>query len=454
MKTILLAAQLCLPLSLFAQYFQEICPGTTTNGTLVNFAEQDGTIYATGFFTEICDTPTDYIALWNGSEWEAAEWGLTKPGHALRNINNQLYIAQYQEGLDSNWVYVLENGIPQKLGSGVFLTTASGLSQVANLYDIIEYNGRLFACGEFDRVGNENISGIMQWDGQNWTSVGLGLGSNIPGTAPVMYPHQMLVFNGELIVAGNFGKAGGLPANGIARWNGEEWAVMGSGFNSTVYALGVYKDELYAGGYFTMSNDGSTEFKAIAKWNGTEWVSPGFGFTNTNLNDYTFVHSFLERNDLLYIAGGLKTVEYDGGQLEPCGGIVTFDGATVDVLDGGVEGNDIEALIFTEAGDLLVGGGVFGTGYSGRRDINAATFRPERPDLVLAPNPASTQLQITGMEAADFPITVQIYDHLGRLIVRQELRQPAITIEDLQPGVYFLEITDALYSGTFKFIRQ
>src|SRR5204863_176191 len=45
--------------------------------------------------------------------------------------------------------------------------------------------------------------------------------------------------------------AGGTPANYIAKWNGTSWSALGSGMNSSVYALSLSGTNVYAGGLFT-----------------------------------------------------------------------------------------------------------------------------------------------------------------------------------------------------------
>ena len=76
---------------------------------------------------------------------------------------------------------------------------------------------------------------------QNWSALGTGTNNVVYATA---------IFNGELIVGGNFTIAGGAAANYIAKWNGTSWAPLGSGMDGAVYALAEYQGELYAGGDF------------------------------------------------------------------------------------------------------------------------------------------------------------------------------------------------------------
>ena len=75
-----------------------------------------------------------------------------------------------------------------------------------------------------------------------------------------------------------------MPARSIARWNGASWSPIGSGVGGwpavpSVYALEVFDDgtgpALYAGGSFSMA--GGVPAEGIAKWNGTSWSALGSG---------------------------------------------------------------------------------------------------------------------------------------------------------------------------------
>ena len=54
---------------------------------------------------------------------------------------------------------------------------------------------------------------------------------------------------GNLYVGGGFTVAGNVVANRIAKWNGTSWSALGTGMNSTVYALAVSGTDVYAGGH-------------------------------------------------------------------------------------------------------------------------------------------------------------------------------------------------------------
>jgi hypothetical protein len=72
--------------------------------------------------------------------------------------------------------------------------------------------------------------------------------------------------------------AGGVPANGIARWNGSSWMAIGDGFDDGVSAAAVYNGDLLVSKFFN-----------IWKWTGSNWIlfNSGFGghiFTMTALS--------------------------------------------------------------------------------------------------------------------------------------------------------------------------
>ena len=94
----------------------------------------------------------------------------------------------------------------------------------------------------------------MRWDGAAWQPVGGGV-NHVGGSYTEV--HALAVYDGELIVAGDFTLAGEVRANNIARWNGTRWAPLGDGFPYIVYALAVHEGKLIAGSQ---------------SWDGTSWT--------------------------------------------------------------------------------------------------------------------------------------------------------------------------------------
>ena len=425
------------PIYLQAQW-SSFCEGNT-NGFIVKLAEHQDEIYAGGFFTQICGESIQYVSKWNGEDWEAVANGLADPVHNLRSINGTLYAAKYELQVDSNWVYYLDelNNEWKKLGDGFYLTTAlAGFSQTPSIYDIIEYNGDLIVSGEFDRAGNEEVHGIARWDGNKWLPLESGLQSNIANTAPVIFPHEMILFENDLIVVGNFAQAGGLTANGVARWNGTAWQNMGTGFNGTVYSVGIYNGELYVGGDFSQS--GTESMLRIAKWESNTWTNIGIGFNG-------FVHTLESINGQLYALGGFNHLFIGTVGFQLVDHIVQFNGTDWNVLDGGLD-FDAEAIVPFGNGVLVGGGFDFADGdiivnhlalWADPTDISVLS---KQETISITPNPSNGIIHIhtNGIEIREGMLN--IYHTSGKKVFSANTFQTVLDLSHLPKGIYYLEI--------------
>ncbi len=123
---------------------------------------------------------------------------------------------------------------------------------------------------------------ISSVNAQNcWSALSTGAGQNTYTDAVT----AMATFNGNLIIGGYFDTVGGIPANDIAAWNGSSWTALGPGINKKIYggfynginAMAVFNNELYVGGSFDTA--GGMPVNGIAKWDGTSWTSVGGGIT-------------------------------------------------------------------------------------------------------------------------------------------------------------------------------
>ncbi len=107
------------------------------------------------------------------------------------------------------------------------------------------------------------------------------------------------VFNGHIVVGGQFTTVAGNTANYIAWWDGTNWQVIGEGFNGKVLALEVYQNQIVAGGEFTQS--GTTNINYLAYWNGSSWTELASG-TNGG------VHAIKAWDLRLYVGGSFDTI--------------------------------------------------------------------------------------------------------------------------------------------------
>jgi hypothetical protein len=156
--------------------------------------------------------------------------------------------------------------------------------------------------------------------------------------------------NGDLYVGGTFLKAGGVPANRIAKWNGSTWSALGTGTDDWVNALVIDGSNVYAAGKFIHA--GGVTVNHVAKWNGSIWSALGTG-TNNDVNALSI--SF----DGKVFAGGTFT--------SPGSRIAMWDGSTWSALGTGTDGP--VNVIATQGLTLFVGGSFTNAGGAGANRI-------------------------------------------------------------------------------------
>jgi hypothetical protein len=127
----------------------------------------------------------------------------------------------------------------------------------------------LYAGGGFKTAGGVAANRIAKWDGASWSPLS-------SGTAFPRSVEALAVYDDgggpALYAGGSFTSAGGVAANGIAKWDGQTWSPLGSGttgdYGPHVGALAVYDDgtgpALFAGGGFRIALDSGDSF--LAKW--------------------------------------------------------------------------------------------------------------------------------------------------------------------------------------------
>lgn len=135
-----------------------------------------------------------------------------------------------------------------------FPPSGAGLSSSVNALTV--YNGELIAAGDFDRAGGIVAGRVAAWNGATWSPLRTGLNDRA---------FAATVWNGLLVVGGKFARADGLPVGAIAAWDGAQWSGLGS-TGGDVYALTTFKGDLVAGGAFS---------GGVKIWDGSTWTVPG-----------------------------------------------------------------------------------------------------------------------------------------------------------------------------------
>jgi hypothetical protein len=318
------------------------------------------------------------VLKWNGPGWTALG-STTGNVRALQVFDDGGGAALYAGGSISSLGGSLAAGIAEwdgstwsALGSGI-----SGSVGALEVYDDGSGPG-LFVGGWFTTAGGKAATGIAQWDGASWSALGSGMSGGIgfPGVEALAVFDDGSGGGPALYAGGAFTGAGGAAASHIARWDGASWSAVGSGVDGTnddVQALAVFDDgsgggpALYVGGDFTTA--GGIVANGIAKWDGSSWSSLGSGLTFGSFG----VSALKVFDD----GSGGGPALYAGGFFTSAGGIAVnriakWDGSSWSALSSGMN-NSVRAFTAFDDGSTmgpaLIAGGSFTASASGDSKI-------------------------------------------------------------------------------------
>lgn len=272
----------------------------------------NGDLYVGGWVT--VGGNSDWIARWDGSSWHGLGSGLNDIVYAIAVLPSGDVVAAGQFTQAGG---VAVNGIARWNGNSWHAMPGNTFGAQAF---VLLPNGDLLACGfaveRWDGTSwhpypaghpplifaalqrsNGNLvvggtSGIAEWDGSTWTS----LGSTASGSVMELAETP----DGDLIASGQFTSIGGVGVNHIARWNGTAWQAIGFGLNGWGTALAVLPNgDLLAASVSTVfPNDSAT----LMRWNGVNWsraLGPGAA---SAVNGY--VQTMLPPTDGVVLMGG------------------------------------------------------------------------------------------------------------------------------------------------------
>lgn len=348
-------------------------PGVDASVLALTTWDPDGTgpaspeLVAGGTFTAAGNVAAQRIARWNGATWQPLGAGLGGPDvTALAVYNGDVVAGQSLDTFTSTAQVSRWNG-------SAWSPVGTGMN--SNVRALAVYGGDLIAGGEFTAAGGTIASRIARWSGSAWLPLGSGLGG-----APqfIWQVSALCVYNGELVAAGVFQTAGGVPAANIARWNGSSWQPLGSGTDATVQSLAVYNGDLIAAGQFS-SADGVPAPK-IARWDGVSWHALGSGLACSFLGSCVG-YSLTTYNGEL-IAGGAFNMAGGGTATA----IARWNGALWQPVGSGIDcpsialstGCPVRALC-AFGGELVAGGSFVSAGGTGSSYVsrwNGGSWQP------------------------------------------------------------------------------
>ena len=331
------------------------------NGTVLQLAvASNGDVYAGGDFSTAGGTAANNVARWNGSTWSAlgtgAANGVNAPVRALATTSSgDVYVSGYFDhagGAAANRVARWNGSTWSPLGTGFIYTSLSGY-----VYTLaVAPNGDLYAGGSFDQAGGVAANNIAKWNGTAWSALGTGIGTG-PGVNVLA-----VASNGDVYVGGIFTSAGGVATNNVARWNGSTWSALGTGpangVNGRVSALTIAgTGDVYLGGDFTSA--GGVAANGVARWNGTAWNSLSTGAANGVRGGVLALA--LAGSGEVYV-GGYFTSSGGGNSSAATSTLVKWNGSTWSAVGtgaaNGLQGinGSVYAVAVASSGDVYIGG--------------------------------------------------------------------------------------------------
>jgi hypothetical protein len=141
----------------------------------------------------------------------------------------------------------------------------------------------LFATGFFDLVGGATVANLARWNGKAWVDAGGGFpGSNLGGYRG-LFGHDLDADGAaELVCVGNFLRAGGTAVGRVAAYDGAAWSAVGlmaatRGLNAAASSAVLFdhdgdgRESLIVGGAFSQA--GGVPAPGLAAFDGASWTA-------------------------------------------------------------------------------------------------------------------------------------------------------------------------------------
>lgn len=396
------------------------------------------------------DSINDVIIEWDGDSLRPilTVKDLTAPDyiHGVIRYKNELYAY----GLNQSVYKGKEVSILKFNG-----TQWDSLTEYPNdfISNMIVNNGRLYACGQFTKIGNTICNHVAYLDSLGWHPMDQGICEK-PNT---LYGIGSLTFyHDTLYMAGQFYDTCNPKMFGIGKYYNNSWHEVKDMENKhyvlSISAMAVYQDKLYVGGNFNRSDGWN-----IACFDGANWQTPGGGSQNAQngpIISLTTANNKLYATGLFENIGGINTAaiaSWNGHQW--CSidtqSIAYYSKIALKALN--------DTLYFTcqaNGGFNFKDNHGYWTGKG--NTVECGSYWTEinqlHDDLILSfsPNPASTEIVLhTNM----LNYSVEIRDINGRNCFIP-YSNDKLNIQTLSCGMYFIILTNNENRIIRKFIKE
>ncbi|MCB2156018.1 hypothetical protein KQI84_14160 [bacterium] len=281
---------------------------TGTNGPVYAIdVAPDGSAYIGGYFTEAGGISVNHIARWGGNSWSKLGVGDDNgvhPDGSVRSIyargNSEIYVgggfSRVAGSIVTAMNIALWNGQQwSALDWGVANSSMGG----GEVNCMVDMGGSIYVGGGFSVAGSTYENGFMdvaQWNGTSWSKLGGGVGG---------YAHAMTEYQGNLVVTGLFYSAGRTDVGNIASWNPtlQTWSPIGDTgtFQDTLRAAKVIGGDLYVAG------DSDFNGLTFKYWDGATWNPVNVQIRGDRNGDPLIYSIATNGNNRVYFGGSFRT---------------------------------------------------------------------------------------------------------------------------------------------------
>lgn len=240
----------------------------STSGIARSMQVISNELYVFGDFT----LPYNTMTKWDGSAWLPVGTGVGANNtiYCSTIYNGELYIGGSFTTVDG----VSANRIAKWNGSAWVALSSTTISGMVTAMCV--FQGKLYIGGTFSQInGDTNMDEIATWDGSSWDNVTTSANN---GQVNTMYTDGTTLFVGFTASTTTFA---GLSVAGIASYTGSSWSTMLGGVGGSVYEIGMWNGNLLVGGNFTTAGGSPANNLAIY-----HFVSPpaaNFTLSNTTI---------------------------------------------------------------------------------------------------------------------------------------------------------------------------
>ncbi|MES2566231.1 MAG: T9SS type A sorting domain-containing protein [Bacteroidota bacterium] len=423
-------------------------------------------IVSSKFVNRVGSIPVRGICSFDGYKWDSLSSGINSHDKVLNPSFSQgmaLACIPYQGKLLVGGMYQSIGGINATslaLWDGVKWDSLSKRAFRFNdnpvqVSGFLRRGNLLYLTGNFDTIAGQPSKGLAIWDGTNFSSVSLPIGSGFQNISSIIeYQNDIYIAGDGFLIGSNNN------ARDIFKFNGSNWvSTTGTGVLgnfSGIADLEIYNNELYACGHFTKADGNPAD--NIMKWNGSQWQDIGFG---NDLSAFVSIKKMLVHNNKLWVFGGFYKAANGFASMA-----ASYDGTNWCGLKDTLDNIITTATIYNDT--IFIGGG-FWTANSDslhflgklkdenlyNQCINAVSVKVNYFDSVTSiyPNPTTSIVNILNEQNEFQNSTIEIKNYLGQSIFTS-VYSPAIDFSLFSPGMYFLIIKDKPNWKAIKIIKE